>query len=249
VIPMTLAMAEDYVGIPLGPLVPIDDWDDSDELSVSVQEMRDTIEREKKIRFILFAFTGLLVIGAPVVSYLYPEAWTLILAAALAFTIGTNLLISVVTVRVEDKADSMEARMVELMESLYSATHRLEEFHTQLDGINIPAVRDMMESIRDEVAPGLNSLEDIDVRAVTDELRRASAFVDTLDMDKLSGYLRHIRRDEDKDKPILISINEADPEFDDYWNDEPDDKLIENLLVSQTQESDKENAVLSRLFG
>ena len=73
---MTLAMKHSVGGydeIPLGPLVPIDDWDDSDELSVSVQEMRDTIEREKKIRFILFAFTGFLVIGAPVGSYLYQK--------------------------------------------------------------------------------------------------------------------------------------------------------------------------------
>ena len=95
-------------------LVPIDeddyyDWDEEPvkteeeqtELTDSIEYMKKTLAKERKIRFLLFGLTGLLVVSAPIVSYIWLETWTLILASALAFTIGTNLLISVVTVRVE----------------------------------------------------------------------------------------------------------------------------------------------------
>lgn len=236
----------------LPTLVPLED----EGLDSQIEEIRKTIEWEKKVRISLFIFTALLVIGAPVISYLYPSTWTLILASALAFTIGTNLLISVVTVRVENKADSMEERMVELLESLHIAAHRLEVFHTQLDGINIPAIRDLLENVRDEVAPGLHSLDDIDIVAISHEIRRASAFFDTLDMDKLGGYLRHIRKEEDQDKPFLMPVVELDPDYEEFWGDDEDDidegrSLIANLFNSDNDasSSQQDDAFLTRLIG
>ena len=238
-------------------LIPIDDeeyydWDAEDEeqteLTDSIDSMKQTLAREKRIRIILFVFTGLLVISAPIVSYVWPETWTLILAGALAFTIGTNLLISVVTVRVEEKADSMETRMVELLASLHTAELRLRTFHDQLEGINIPGVHTLLENVRDEVAPGLHSLEDIDVRAISLEIRKASAFIETLDMDKVAMYLKHNRKQDFEMRPVGVY---EDPEFNDYWTDEleeqSDTPFIASLLGQEEEE--ETNAVLSRLIG
>jgi len=240
----------------LPDLVPIDDEDlvDEDEdspdeeVAEQIKNMHEQLAKERKIRVALFVFTLILVIAAPVVSYLYPSAWTLILAAALAFTIGTNLLISVVTVRVEEKADSMETRMVELLESLSKATYRLQAFHEQLETINIPAIGHLLESVRDEVAPGLNSLEDIDVKAISFEVRRASDFIETLDMEKVGMYLKHIRKENFTELPSYAT---PDPEYDEYWDDgvedeQPQDDFIAGLLK---QEDEERNAVLSRLIG
>lgn len=241
----------------LPDLVPIDDedWEDEEiesspeeEVAEQIKNMHQQLAKERKIRVALFGFTVILVIAAPVVSYLYPSAWTLILAAALAFTIGTNLLISVVTVRVEEKADSMETRMVELLESLSKATYRLQAFHEQLETINIPAIGHLLESVRDEVAPGLNSLEDIDVKAISFEVRRASDFIETLDMEKVGMYLKHIRKEDFTQMPSYAT---PDPEYDEYWDDgvedeQPQDDFIAGLLK---QEDEERNAVLSRLIG
>ena len=71
---------------------------------------REMVRQDKKIRTLLTIFTGLLVIVAPIVAYMYPTTWQIILSTALAFTIGTNLLISVVTVKVESKAQQLECR-------------------------------------------------------------------------------------------------------------------------------------------
>ncbi len=243
-------------------LVPIDEdsfygWDEESveteegqaDLSDSIDYMRETLAKEKRIRIMLFGLTGLLVISAPIVSYVWPDTWTMILAGALAFTIGTNLLISVVTVRVEEKADSMETRMVELLASLHTAELRLRTFHDQLEGINIPGVHQLLESVRDEVAPGLHSLEDIDVRAISLEIRKASAFIETLDMDKVGMYLKHIRKEDFKMRQVGVF---EDPEFNDYWTDEPeqvsDTPFIASLL-GQEDEEQETNAVLSRLIG
>ena len=85
-----------------------------------IEWLRETNLKDKRIRQVLAAFTGILVIAAPVISALYPSTWTLILSTALAFTIGTNLLISVVTVKVESKAQKLEEKA-------------LEEEHTRLN--------------------------------------------------------------------------------------------------------------------
>jgi len=236
----------------LPSLVPIDDEEELTGLEQDIVKMKVSIEQDKRIRLVLFGLTFALVVSAPVVSYIYPTAWTYILAAALAFTIGTNLLISIVTVRVEDKADLMEARMVELLESLHVAANRLEEFHTQLDGINIPAIRDLLENVREEVAPGLRSFDDIDIQAISYEIQRVSQFANTLDMDKLGHYLKHIRKEEDKDKPILLGVTEPDPEYEEYWEEDSRDNfqntLISNLLARE-EVQDNEASVISRLMG
>ena len=191
-------------------------------------------------------FSLVLTLSAPFVSYFYATAWTYILATGVAFTIGTNLLISVVSTRVEDKADRVEERMVDLMDSLNVAADRLQVFHDQLESVNIPGVQQMLENVRDEVAPGLRSLDDVDIGHIAQEIRRASRFADTLDMDKLGTYIAHIRKE-----PPLYEEEEDD---DDYWGEELEETVqelpdISLIMQSHTVEKQRQNEILSRLIG
>ena len=53
-------------------------------------------------------------------------------------------------------------------------------------------VHQLLENVfEDEVAPGLHSLEDIDVEDHLLEIRKASAFIETLDMEKVGMYLTY----------------------------------------------------------
>ena len=225
------------------------DWDveASEESSENLAWLQAQRAKDVSIRRRLLAFSFLLTISAPFLSYFYPTAWTYILATGVAFTIGTNLLISVVSTRVEDKADKMEERMVELMDSLNEATDRLKDFHSQLDSVNIPGVQNMLEDVRNELAPGLNSLDDVDIKQVAHEIRRASRFVDTLDMDKVSKYLGHIQKEDFE--PFVEDDFEDD---DDYWAvPEPVEQMpsILSIKASQENERQRQDRILSRLIG
>ncbi len=224
-------------------------WDvegPDEELSESLAWLQAQRAKDVSIRRRLLAFSFLLTFSAPFLSYFFPTAWTYILATGVAFTIGTNLLISVVSTRVEDKADKMEERMVELMDSLNEATDRLKSFHQQLDSVNIPGVQNLLEDVRDELAPGLQSLDDVDIGQIAQEIRRASKFVDTLDMEKLGGYLNHVRKDDYE--PVV-----EDEEINEYW-DEPVTQPINvlpsilSIKASQDAEKDRQSEILARLI-
>ena len=235
----------------LHPLTPIESYPYEPEIeSGNLEILQEQRIRDVQVRRRLLAFSLLLTVIAPFISYLYPLAWTYILATGVAFTIGTNLLISVVSTRVEDKADRVEERMVDLMDSLNVAADRLQIFHDQLESVNIPGVQQMLENVRDEVAPGLRSLDDVDIVHIATEIRRASRFVDTLDMDKVGTYLSHIRREE---QPSYF--DDYDDEEDEFWpeetiedtsNDLPDLSLV---MRTQNDEQKRQNEILSRLIG
>ena len=225
------------------------EWDvevPEEELSESLAWLQAQRAKDVSIRRRLLAFSFLLTFSAPFLSFFFPTAWTYILATGVAFTIGTNLLISVVSTRVEDKADKMEERMVELMDSLNEATDRLKSFHQQLDSVNIPGVQSLLEDVRDELAPGLQSLDDVDIGQIAQEIRRASRFVDTLDMEKLGGYLNHVRKDDYE--PVV-----EEEEINEYW-DEPVNRPINELpsilsiKASQDAEKDRQSEILARLI-
>jgi hypothetical protein len=233
------------------PLTPIESFSYEPEFeSGNLGILQEQRKRDVQVRRRLLAFSLLLTAIAPFISYLYPLAWTYILATGVAFTIGTNLLISVVSTRVEDKADRVEERMVDLMDSLNVAADRLQIFHDQLESVNIPGVQQMLENVRDEVAPGLRSLDDVDIAHIATEIRRASRFVDTLDMDKVGTYLSHIRKEEG-------------PYFDDYEDDDenefwPEETILDTsndlpdlslVMRTQNDEQKRQNEILSRLIG
>ena len=101
----------------------------------------------RKVRRIMIGLTITLVVTMPLLNYYHSDTWEYVLAAALAFTIGTNAMISIVTVKVDDKADRMEARMMMLMSYIRSLLDQLEEssdalrdFGVQIEQVNIPAM-------------------------------------------------------------------------------------------------------------
>lgn len=155
---------------------------------------REMVRQDKKIRTLLTIFTGLLVIVAPIVAYMYPTTWQIILSTALAFTIGTNLLISVVTVKVESKAQQLEERMQILVQELNETAERMSGLHETLNIANIPGAIDLFETVKNEFMPGFKSLEDVDLALVSTEIKRASSFVDTLDKDKLLGLINQFTK-------------------------------------------------------
>ena len=121
-------------------LEPIEEFEEVEESTYQddIDWLRETNLKDKRIRQVLAAFTALLVIAAPIISALYPSTWTLILSTALAFTIGTNLLISVVTVKVESKAQKLEERMAALIKDLNETADRMSSLHDTLNIANIP---------------------------------------------------------------------------------------------------------------
>jgi hypothetical protein len=235
-------------------LLPLEPIDNPLKISFEVEEYSSNIElvqeqraQDIKVRKRLLYFSILLTVCAPFTSFYFPGAWTYILATGVAFTIGTNLLISVVSTGVEDKANRVEERMVELLDSLNAAAESLQVFHEQIESVNIPGVQSMIENVRDEVAPGLRSLDDVDIAQIAFEIRRASRFIDTLDMDKVAVYLSHIKKEEEEEE-----------EGHDYWEgdytedeyDFDDKPSISEVAASQAIErKTRENAILSRLIG
>ena len=145
----------------LQELVPIEDFEEDDSYQDDIDWLRETNLKDKRIRQVLAALTGVLVIAAPIISALYPSTWTLILSTALAFTIGTNLLISVVTVKVESKAQKLEERMAALIKDLNETADRMVSLHDTLNIANIPGAIELFETVKNEFMPGFKSLENI----------------------------------------------------------------------------------------
>ena len=178
-------------------LEPIEEFEEVEESTYQddIDWLRETNLKDKRIRQVLAAFTALLVIAAPIISALYPSTWTLILSTALAFTIGTNLLISVVTVKVESKAQKLEERMAALIKDLNETADRMSSLHDTLNIANIPGAIDLFETVKNEFMPGFKSLEDLDLRFVTSEIRKVSEFAETLDRDKLLGVISQFTKE------------------------------------------------------
>ena len=185
--------------IHLNSLLELEPIDEFEEIEDSYQDdldwLRETNLKDKRIRQVLAVFTGLLVIAAPIVSALYPSTWTLILSTALAFTIGTNLLISVVTVKVESKAQKLEERMASLIKDLNETADRMSSLHDTLNVANIPGALDLFETVKSEFMPGFKSLEDLDLRLITTEIRKVSEFAETLDREKLLGAIAQFTKE------------------------------------------------------
>ena len=204
-------------------LEPIDEFEEiEDSYQDDIDWLRETNLKDKRIRQVLAAFTGLLVIAAPIVAALYPSTWTLILSTALAFTIGTNLLISVVTVKVESKAQKLEERMASLIKDLNETADRMSSLHDTLNVANIPGALDLFETVKSEFMPGFKSLEDLDLRLITTEIRKVSEFAETLDREKLLGVIAQFTKEgvEPGSNPYSFEEEEEFYTFEDTFEDD-----------------------------
>ena len=204
-------------------LAPIDEFEEiEDSYQDDIDWLRETNLKDKRIRQVLAAFTGLLVIAAPIVAALYPSTWTLILSTALAFTIGPNLLISVVTVKVESKAQKLEERMASLIKDLNETADRMSSLHDTLNVANIPGALDLFETVKSEFMPGFKSLEDLDLRLITTEIRKVSEFAETLDREKLLGVIAQFTKEgvEPGSNPYSFEEEEEFYTFEDTFEDD-----------------------------
>ena len=173
-----------------------------------------------RTRRIMMGITLVLVVTMPVLNYYDSETWEYVLAAALAFTIGTNAMISVVTVKVDDKADRMEARILmlmnyirELLEQLEESSDTLKDFSVQMEQVNIPAMIASVETARIELAPALDRFSEVDLAQISELSVQALEAMDMIDSEKVKGVLAPFMVDD----PVILEPLPfgEDPFFDD----------------------------------
>ncbi len=191
--------------------------------------IKDSTSKVKKQRLMLTSFTILLILIMPVLNYFYPEAFVYVLSAAMAFTIGTNLTIFIISTQIEDKADSMERKMESLIDELDKAATGLDHFQVQLNGIDIPAMTGIVEKAKEELAPSLQRLEAVSWESISETIDRSFEVWDKIDKDKLEKVLGPFVRGDDGEKPPLFAFNikPISDDYDEIWRDEADSDLKE----------------------
>jgi len=191
--------------------------------------IKDSVSKVKKQRLMLTSFTILLILIMPVLNYFYPEAFVYVLSAAMAFTIGTNLTIFIISTQIEDKADSMERKMESLIDELDKAATGLDHFQVQLNGIDIPAMTGIVEKAKEELVPSLQRLEAVSWESLSETIDKSFEFWDKIDKEKLEKVLSPFVQENGGMKPPLFAFN-IKPMEDDYeqiWRDEGDLEIKE----------------------
>ena len=161
-----------------------------EELDPQPSDFESQKKRTEKLRYGLLVFTVVLMVIGPALQFYYADMFLYILAAGIAFTIGTNLTIGILSIRIEDKADLMEARMVDLLEQLSTSTDQLSEFNEVLGRVPIHTMVESIESARDELGPALTNMQDVGWGEITDAIQTTLRWVDRLDMDKIQGMVQ-----------------------------------------------------------
>ena len=177
-----------------------DDWD-LEEVDETLESLPDKSDAKRRFRMVFALCTLVLMITGPVLNYYYQDAWEYFLAVAMAFTIGTNLMIAVVTTQVEDKADRMEEKMETVIGELASASEVVGEFNRQLAG----PVTNMFNSIEDgktEFGPILQKLGDVTWEEIGMIVREAIKLSERVDMEKLAIMAKPFLLEE-RVQPIL----------------------------------------------
>ena len=156
-----------------------------DELSLDEKPKLTEAEKNVRLRIGLLVVTLLLMAIGPALQYYYPDVFLYILAAGIAFTIGTNLTIGILSVRIEDKAELMERRMIELLEELSTSTEQLEEFNGQLSQFPLESMLTSMQEARDQLTPTLGEIQDISWGQVAQAINIALEWYERIDSDKI----------------------------------------------------------------
>jgi hypothetical protein len=149
-------------------------------------------ERQKniKLRVQLGVLTLVLIGFGPVLQYYYDNIFLYFLAAGIAFTIGTNLTIALLTFRIEDKAELMERRMTNLLEELTTSTEHLAEFNGQLAQFPLESMLETMEEARGELGPTLSQMKGVSWSEISQAVTQGMEFVERLDVEKITGMLQ-----------------------------------------------------------
>ena len=149
------------------------------------------VEQRSKVqlRLALGGFTLFLMILGPVLQYYYADIFLYILAAGIAFTIGTNLTIGVLSVRIEDKAEIMERRIEDLLEQLSTSTDQLTEFNGQLAQFPLESMLVSLQEAREELTPTLASIQDISWSQVAQAIDLGLKWFERVDSEKIGSLL------------------------------------------------------------
>ena len=172
-----------------------------------LDERPEPTERQKnlRLRVQLGFFTLLLIIAGPVLQYHYDDIFLYILAAGIAFTIGTNLTIAILSFRIEDKAELMERRMTELLEELATSTEHLTEFNGQLAQFPLESMLVTLEQARDELGPTLSQMNGVSWAEISEMVSQAMDLFDRLDTDKIGSLLGPFIQD---DPPQVMLVDD-----------------------------------------
>ena len=95
-----------------------------------------------------------------------------------------------------------------LVHELNQTAERMSGFHETLNIANIPGAIDLFETVKNEFMPGFRAVEDLDLHVVTSEIKRAAAFVETLDKDKIMSIVSQ------------YTVQNVQPGLNPYGNDE-----------------------------
>jgi len=172
-----------------------DDWEDEpDPIHGEMVEggsvvMVKAINPLKRVRRMMLVLTLVIVVVVPFINWQWPPIAPFVLAVAMGFTIATNFSITIMSMSIEDKAVGLEERIVSLLEELDTANRGLDKFHTELETMNLPRLRDNIESARVELAPSLSQFSEVSWSNVAEAVDAAMTFVGKLDRDKIEKIL------------------------------------------------------------
>ena len=190
--------------------------------SISSTNSRSQLERQRRM---LVSFTCLLVICMPIFQHFYPQINAYVLSAAMAFTIGTNLTIFIISTQIEDKADEMERKMESLLDELDRAATGLDTFQKELSGVNIPAIVETVERAREEMEPSLARLQDVSWENISSFMDNALSFWETVDKERLDKVIKPFLTDGEEYRFVSAPLRTFDEfeEEDDFLPQLQDD--------------------------
>ena len=193
------------------------EYDIGEEIDEIISERTSLLTEKQKntrLRLALGAFTLVLMAIGPVLQYYYADIFLYILAAGIAFTIGTNLTIGVLSIRIEDKAELMERRMEELLDQLSTSTDQLTEFNGQLAQFPLQSMLDSLEIARDELGPTLSQIQGVSWEEVSRFVVAALDFSESLDTEKIKSMMSPFVLETPDvnlvDDPFGVSVEEID---------------------------------------
>ena len=161
----------------------------------------------------------------PIFQHFYPQINAYVLSAAMAFTIGTNLTIFIISTQIEDKADQMERKMESLLDELDRAATGLDTFQKELSGVNIPAIVETVERAREEMEPSLARLQDVSWENISSFMDNALSFWETVDKERLDKVIKPFLTDGEEYRFVSAPLRTFDEfeEEDDFLPQLQDD--------------------------
>lgn len=189
---------------------------------IIIEDGRSQMDRQRSI---LIGFTVTLVLIMPLLQHFFPQMNSYVLSAAMAFTIGTNLTIFIISTQIEDKASEMERKIESLTDELDRAQTGLDNFHSELSSVNIPAIVENIERAREEMKPSMERLQGVSWEQLSEAMDNLFHFWDRVNKDKLNSFIEPFIT-----SPSLVPASERTfDEYDEFLPELNDDEFMPGL--------------------